>query len=293
MFGGVCQPKKISGSLKIRLQFSLQSHFATIFRQPAVFQSHKNVYYTYIDECESSFLQKFTFSKPRWVRILTYFNTKRHPQFIMRKSKIESLKTRHYLMSAALEVFYRQGITRSTLQEIAEEAGVTRGALYWHFKNKEDLFSAMFETFFADILTRFNEQAINQADDVWQYLRDNLRAIMHNLQHDELHQKFCCVINVKCERTPHNQAIVQLAERYHEMLSNQIIAVVKIGHEQKKLPENIDLDLATLYLRTNLAGLIRIWADSDCAFNLLEASDSVIDTALYALQHSPYLRQKA
>lgn len=211
----------------------------------------------------------------------------------MKKTKIESLKTRHYLMSAALEVFYRQGITRSTLQEIAEEAGVTRGALYWHFKNKEDLFTAMFETFFADALTRFNDRAINEADDAWQYLRDNLREIMQNLQHDDLHRKFCCVINSKCERTEHNQTIVKLAERYHQLLFSQIIAIIKICHQQKKLPENLNIDLATLYLKSNLSGLIRMWSESNCTFNLLEVSDNIIDTAMYALQYSPYLRQTA
>lgn len=53
---------------------------------------------------------------------------------IMRKTKAESQKTRQHLLNAALEVFHKQGVTRATLQEIAQEAGVTRGALYWHFR---------------------------------------------------------------------------------------------------------------------------------------------------------------
>lgn len=53
----------------------------------------------------------------------------------MRKTKSEAEKTRQHLLDAALEVFWRKGVTSASLQEIAEEAGVTRGALYWHFAN--------------------------------------------------------------------------------------------------------------------------------------------------------------
>ena len=62
----------------------------------------------------------------------------------MRKTKLEAEKTRQHLLDAALEVFWRKGVTSASLQEIAEEAGVTRGALYWHFANKEALFEALF-----------------------------------------------------------------------------------------------------------------------------------------------------
>ena len=47
----------------------------------------------------------------------------------MRKTKIEANKTRQHLLNAALEVFWREGVTRASLQAIAQQAGVTRGAL--------------------------------------------------------------------------------------------------------------------------------------------------------------------
>ncbi len=69
----------------------------------------------------------------------------------MRKTKTEALKTKEHLMLAALETFYQKGIARTSLNEIAQAAGVTRGALYWHFKNKEDLFDALFQRICDDI----------------------------------------------------------------------------------------------------------------------------------------------
>ena len=58
----------------------------------------------------------------------------------MRKTKAEAQKTREQLLQSALDTFLENGVSRTSLAAIARNAGVTRGALYWHFKNKEDLF---------------------------------------------------------------------------------------------------------------------------------------------------------
>src|SRR6185369_10012901 len=60
-----------------------------------------------------------------------------------RKTKIEAEQTRRLILDAAREVFHARGISRSSLEQIARIAGVTRGAVYWHFQNKQDLFFAM------------------------------------------------------------------------------------------------------------------------------------------------------
>lgn len=58
----------------------------------------------------------------------------------MRRTKEEADKTRAAILKAALKVFYKKGVSRATLADIGEAAGVTRGAVYWHFKDKTDLF---------------------------------------------------------------------------------------------------------------------------------------------------------
>ena len=63
----------------------------------------------------------------------------------MRRTKQQSERTRQDIIAAARRVFARQGVTRTTLEEIAVAAGVTRGAIYWHFADKTELFFAMRE----------------------------------------------------------------------------------------------------------------------------------------------------
>jgi TetR/AcrR family transcriptional regulator, acrAB operon repressor len=62
-----------------------------------------------------------------------------------RKTKAEAQATRDSLIDAAEQLFQRQGVSRTSLQDIAEAAGVTRGAVYWHFEDKSALFNAMME----------------------------------------------------------------------------------------------------------------------------------------------------
>ncbi|RZI92687.1 MAG: TetR family transcriptional regulator [Variovorax sp.] len=62
-----------------------------------------------------------------------------------RRTKEEALATRHRLIDAAEVLFQSQGVSQTSLQQIAEQAGATRGAIYWHFKDKADLFNAMME----------------------------------------------------------------------------------------------------------------------------------------------------
>lgn len=202
----------------------------------------------------------------------------------MRKTKEEAQKTRQHLLNAALEVFWRKGVTQASLHEIAVEAEVTRGALYWHFKNKEDLFEALFEQKFHIFLNKINDENLEQASDVWQHLRQSLYDLFDLLQNDEQQRKFCSVMNLKCERTPNNQTITDLATRYHKSIRFQIMRAFELSQAQQKLPAHIDLQLASWYLESNLAGLILMWISDSGRFDLTPTARCIIDTSMNTLE---------
>ena len=62
-----------------------------------------------------------------------------------RRTKEDALATRNSLLDAAERVFLAQGVAGTSLNDIAQEAGTTRGAIYWHFRDKADLFTAMMD----------------------------------------------------------------------------------------------------------------------------------------------------
>lgn len=128
---------------------------------------------------------------------------------MMRKTKVEAQKTRNYLLKAALDTFYTRGVSRSSLNEIAQTAGVTRGALYWHFKNKEDLFEGLFQQVFAEISSELAHDIENQSADIWESFEVVTINLFQKLETDETIRKFCNIIHLKCEYTEQNHSVVK------------------------------------------------------------------------------------
>ncbi len=62
-----------------------------------------------------------------------------------RQTKERAEQTREMILDAATEVFFKGGVARSSMEDVAQRAGVTRGAVYWHFRDKLDLFAAIEE----------------------------------------------------------------------------------------------------------------------------------------------------
>lgn len=62
-----------------------------------------------------------------------------------KKTKEDAEKTRLALLDSALEVISQNGLVKTTLNQIAIHAGVSRGAIYWHFEDKNALITALWE----------------------------------------------------------------------------------------------------------------------------------------------------
>jgi AcrR family transcriptional regulator len=78
-------------------------------------------------------------------------------------------QTRNALLDAAAAVFSRRGFNGASLDEIAETAGFTRGAIYKHFDGKEDLFFALMD--------RLNERSLAQFDHRFQLSGNAVRDV--------------------------------------------------------------------------------------------------------------------
>lgn len=84
-----------------------------------------------------------------------------------------AVQTRGRILDAAAEAFAADGYGDVTLLEIAERAGMTKGAVYFHFKNKESLALAVAESFYqllaanAEAVERLGFSRLNQWSNMW------------------------------------------------------------------------------------------------------------------------------
>lgn len=117
----------------------------------------------------------------------------------MRRTKEAAAQTRESILDAAERVFFERGVARTTLEQVARTAAVTRGAVYWHFKNKADLFNAVIERIRLPLESAFY-QGLETADTV-----DDLEALCTNalidLHHDNRLRRVYTVLFLKCEHT--------------------------------------------------------------------------------------------
>jgi AcrR family transcriptional regulator len=82
------------------------------------------------------------------------------PKRVTRREK--QAETRRRLLDAAEQVFLRRGLQGSSVEEIAAEAGFTRGAFYSNFKSKDELFVELLHTRIYDRYAEMTEQAQEQ-----------------------------------------------------------------------------------------------------------------------------------
>jgi AcrR family transcriptional regulator len=97
-------------------------------------------------------------------------------------------RTRMEILKSARSAFAKTGFGASSLQQIAKNAGVTRGALYHHFKNKEDIFLAVFRILQAEMIEKLGRGVSTHTGDSWTGVSAILSAFLENSQNDEYRQ---------------------------------------------------------------------------------------------------------
>ena len=209
----------------------------------------------------------------------------------MRKTKIEALKTKEHLMLAALETFYQKGVARASLNEIAQAAGVTRGALYWHFKNKEDLFDGLFQRVCSDVEECIQGDLACSDGDHFSAFRLMLLKFFERIENNTVHKKFYTVLFVKCEHTEQNEAIIALMAKYRLLWREKLNTTLQDCIDQQTLPVDLDRETAIIYLKSTVDGLIGQWLTSPVAFELNQIAPRIIDIALDNLKQHHLLRQ--
>jgi len=117
-----------------------------------------------------------------------------------RKTKEEAERTRQQIIHAARQVFHECGVSRTSLEKIAKAAGVTRGAVYWHFANKADLFFAMREQASVPLLTQLDSLLLAEGlADPLAGIEQALNEFFHTLEERPEVRQIFEIMAARCE----------------------------------------------------------------------------------------------
>ncbi|UOY08290.1 TetR/AcrR family transcriptional regulator [Muricauda sp. SCSIO 64092] len=109
----------------------------------------------------------------------------------MRKTVEETEKTRRLLVECATRRFILEGFSATKLEDIAADAGLTRGAFYWHFKNKQAIFRAIIEENSKEALKLVARYLENDHDPA-ERIKDFVRHLLGD-RHRKNHQVFVLI----------------------------------------------------------------------------------------------------
>ena len=118
---------------------------------------------------------------------------------MVRRTKEEALETRDRILDTAEQVFSERGVARTSLADIADAAGVTRGAIYWHFKNKGDLFSAMLDRVALPMEERIRQAADESTADPLSSLRACCVYVLRQTAEQSQCRRVFDILTRKCE----------------------------------------------------------------------------------------------
>jgi TetR/AcrR family acrAB operon transcriptional repressor len=210
-----------------------------------------------------------------------------------RSTKEEAIETRNRLLDAAEDVFHRQGVARTTLADVAEIANVTRGAVYWHFKNKSDLFNAMCERVRLPMEEMAAAGVDERIDDPLKHLRTSCIFFLQQAVHNPHSRKVFDILFHKCEFVDHadpvfirqKEASLCAAERLERLLIN---AVAK-----SQLPADLDIRLAGIMFKASIEGILSNWLFAPDLFDLAHEADRFVDACIETLRCAQSLRKRA
>lgn len=205
---------------------------------------------------------------------------------MVRRTKEEADATRQALLDAAEQVFHEKGVGRASLAEIAQAAGATRGAIYWHFRDKVDLFNAMMDRVTLPLEATYDADEAASGDPL-QRVRAAVCAVYSAVVSDTHARRVFEIAMYRVEyvaelsgvRERHQAAM----QRWHAMLTRDLALAARQAHVALPMPAaEVALGLQALF-----DGLLQSWILTGAPFDLLAVGRRTMDVYLSGLGFAP------
>ena len=209
---------------------------------------------------------------------------------MVRRTKEEALETSNRILDAAEAVFHARGVARPSLADIAEAAGVTRGAIYWHFKNKSDVFAAMCDRVNLPVEALCSPERIASQEDPLGSIRDICAFVFRQTVNNPQWRRVFEIIFHKCEMVEDNGAIFVRQRQSHQEGTVKMREHLRLAMERGQLPADLDLPLAVNAFHAAIGGVLAHWLFSPEDFELAREAERLADAFIDTLRLSPALR---
>lgn len=200
----------------------------------------------------------------------------------MRRTKEDAALTRAQLLEAALKCFQEKGYVSTTLDDIAQKAGTTRGAIHWHFGNKAQLFNTMVRECYAPAATIFQE-AFAPGERPLQQLRRFLIRWITYAEEDSDFRAVQELLQLKTELVPElaegMQEKIQGMRASRDMIASLIERSIALG----EIRPEINAQTAALAALGMANGISSLWLMDPTSIELKVVAQESVNLFLQGL----------
>ncbi|MGM0768752.1 MAG: TetR family transcriptional regulator [Pseudomonadota bacterium] len=194
-----------------------------------------------------------------------------------RRTKADAELTRQSILDAAELVFMEKGVGRASLEQVARKAGVTRGAVYWHFRNKSDVLDAMLERVRAPLTEMVD--AVTAPDQSLNNLRGVCIYALHRLAEDQHHFR---VYSILFHRTESDQAIEKQRELADDAVQH-LTQVFSLDGIKDRLYPGLTPTQAARSLHTQMLGIYFDWLSNPGGWDLKTQAECLVNVIFRGL----------
>ncbi|MGD2085396.1 MAG: TetR family transcriptional regulator [Candidatus Aminicenantes bacterium] len=194
----------------------------------------------------------------------------------MKKTKEDAALTRKVLIDAALSVFSHKGYAQATLEEVAKEAGVTRGAIYWHFGNKFEMFYAVLQELYkkAEVRVRKIIDSDQRPLVKLHHLMQEFFLIVSN------EEEFGIIEEVQLFKARKGEEFSRLYKDHVENVETMrelLIGIVREGIAAGEFDSNLDPEVTVVALLSYIAGIKSAWLSGIADISIAKNAEKLAD----------------
>jgi TetR/AcrR family acrAB operon transcriptional repressor len=203
---------------------------------------------------------------------------------MVRRTKADALATRDNILDCAECLFVRQGVSRTTLQHIAEEAGVTRGAIYWHFQDKAAVFHAMLQRVKMPIESAMQTLGIPDREDPLGDLKVYAKVVFELTECDPKARRVFEIATLKIEYVDDMSVVRERRVEVAACWTANAESMIGNAIRSAKARPDVNPREAALGLWALIDGLLRAWMIAPDSFSLARTGGGIVGLYLDSLR---------
>lgn len=207
---------------------------------------------------------------------------------MVRKTKEDAELTHAALLDAAEQVFFDKGVAHTTLSDIATAAGMTRGAIYWHFKDKAALLQALFGQARLPMQAMLAELDVCSEADPLGALRHMCIQSLTTLARSQQQQRIFSIMLHKCENMGEAAGVIAEQEQAcGDECQARIERILQKAVAMGQLPADTDVPSCHRILKNFTMGTMSEWLLAPHLYALDHMAAPMADMLMAGLRTCP------